>query len=713
MVTEAQFASLRELAHAHGVETAYRDMNGRVQEAEVESLLAILQVMDVPLHSLNDIPAALADHHRSLWRRSIEPVLVAWDGYLEGVKLRLPLEYRGGPVTYELFLESGETISHTCDIDALHTDEIREVEGQRYVLKSLSLAAPLPFGYHRIRIDLGKQISEALVICSPSRAYHADEKPRRRFWGLFVPMYSLHSGRSFDGGDFSDLRELIDWVCRLGGSVVATLPFLASFLDDPFDPSPYAPVSRLFWNEFYIDVTAVPELEQCPTARGILESSAFRREIEEIRSMSLVDYRRQMALKRRILEELTACLFGDSSSRRADFERFLESSPRLEDYAKFRACCEHSRRPWAKWPEPMREGRLGEDDYSQNAKRYHEYVQWVAHQQLNELSGIACNGGLGLYLDLPLGVHPDGYDVWKVNGVFAKRVATGAPPDVIFTGGQNWGFPPLHPEAIRRQGYRYVIDYLRHHMSLAGVLRVDHVMGLHHLFWIPHGMSAADGVYVQYSADELYAIFCLESHRNKCLVVGENLGTVPPYVNEAMEAHGLHTMYVTQYELTHEPEHALNDTPAGAVASLNTHDMPPFAAYWQGLDIEDRVKLGFLDESTARGEIENRRGLKEALVAFLRTRGWLAEGPVGCGQVLRGCLSFLAAGKARIVLANLEDLWEETASQNIPGTIKEHPNWRRKARFGFDEFSHMPEVVEFLGRIDGLVRGQPDSDSPE
>ncbi len=680
-------------------------MNSRVQEAREESLLAVLRAMGAPIQTIDGAPAALADRRRTLWRNMVEPVKVVWDGRPGVLSLHLPPKSVGRSVRYDLELESGEVTGGTYDIVELLTEKVVDVEGERYVVKNLPFPGLLPFGYHRIRVEVGKEVSETTIICAPSRAYSAAEKQSRRFWGLFVPMYALRSGRSFDGGDFSDLRDLIDWVCHLGGSVVATLPFLATFLDEPFDPSPYAPVSRLFWNEFYIDVTRVPELASCTAAMAILESGGFLKEIEELRSVPYVDYKRQMVLKRRVLEELTVSLFAEPSLRRDEFQHYLESKPRLEDYAKFRASCENNHHPWSKWPDSMRQGRLAEGDYSENSKRYHEYVQWIAHEQLKELASIACNGGLGLYLDLPLGVHPDGYDVWKVNGLFVKSVATGAPPDVIFTGGQNWGFPPLHPEEIRRQGYRYIIDYLRHNMSMAGVLRVDHVMGLHHLFWIPDGMSANEGVYVQYSPEELYAIYCLESHRSKCLVVGENLGTVPPEVNEAMEAHGLHTMYVTQYELTREPELALKSAPANAVASLNTHDMPMFAAYWQGLDIEDRVRMGFLDEPGARVELENRQGLKQALVAFLKARGWLSsEGATAPSDVLRACLAFLGSSEARIVLVTLEDLWMEPKPQNIPGTTTQNPNWRRKARLGFDEFARMPDVVDFLRRMDGLVR---------
>lgn len=705
MISNEYVRLLHDLAHASGLETTYLDMNGRLQEAAVEPVLAVLQGMDVSIRSISDIQAALSERRRSVWRRAIEPVTVVWDGRPAAVQLRLPQERATGSIKCELELESGEATNRICDIPALPTLEATEIEGQRYVVKGLPVPALLPFGYHRLEVEVGADLVETTIICSPSKAYAAAEKGDRRFWGLFLPAYALHSKRSLGAGDFTDLQELISWTSSLGGSVVATLPFLASFLDEPFDPSPYAPVSRLFWNEFYIDVTKIPELDACPAARAILESASFRKDVEELRSMSLVDYRREMALKRRVLEELGSCLFREPSRRRDDFEGYLEKHRRLEDYARFRACCETRLAPWSEWPESMREGRLRDEDYQEYAKRYHEYVQWIAQEQIQELSGIACDGGLGLYLDLPLGVHPAGYDVWRENSLFVRRMSTGAPPDVLFTGGQNWGFPPLDPEKIRNQGYRYVINYLRHHMSHAGILRVDHVMGLHRLFWIPDGMAARDGVYVRYSAEELYAVFCLESHRNRCLVVGENLGTVPPCVNEAMESHGIHAMYVTQYELTHEPDRALRDSQSNVVASINTHDMPPFAAFWHGLDIEERVQIGFLDESSALAELESRQSLKRSLVTFLQTRGWIANADgLGAGEVLKACLAFLADGQARIVLVNIEDLWQENSPQNIPGTVTQSPNWRRKARFSFEDFSVMPDVVGFLRKLDSLVR---------
>jgi 4-alpha-glucanotransferase len=279
----------------------------------------------------------------------------------------------------------------------------------------------------------------------------------------------------------------------------------------------------------------------------------------------------------------------------------------------------------------------------------------------------------------------------------------GAPPDAFFTRGQAWGFPPLHPERAREQGHRHLIACLRHHLEQAGALRIDHIMGLHRLFWVPKGMEPRDGVYVRYPAEELYSILCLESHRHRSLIVGENLGTVPAYVNRALARHGILGMYVAQYATTAKVAMALRPVPSRSVASINTHDMPPFAAFWRGLDIGDRRALGLLTQRGAERERQRRQALKRSLVSFLRRQGWL-RGSASAFSVLRACLAHLAASPARLLLVNLEDLWLETKPQNVPGTVDERPNWRRKARHSLEALCQMPQVADTLREIDRLRR---------
>ena len=348
------------------------------------------------------------------------------------------------------------------------------------------------------------------------------------------------------------------FVGELKGQAVATLPMLASFLDEPFNPSPYAPVSRLFWNEFYLDVTRIPEFAQCPAAQALVNSAEFQRDLDDARAQSLVDYRKCMALKRRVIEELLKFLLPKTSKRRTSFKKYVTTHPLARDYAAFCAKVERERTVWFHWPPTAGAGRLIADDYDESAYQYHLYVQWQYDEQKRHLSDEAKNNGATLYLDFPLGVNRDGYDVWRERELFALSANGGAPPDGLFVKGQNWGFPPFNPEALRRQGYRYYIHCVRHHMALAGMLRIDHVMGLHRAFWVPDGFSATEGLYVHNPAHEYWGILSLESHRHQAQVVGENLGTVPFYVNEAMARHKILGMHVGIFGVNANAEQALN-----------------------------------------------------------------------------------------------------------------------------------------------------------
>jgi 4-alpha-glucanotransferase len=460
-------------------------------------------------------------------------------------------------------------------------------------------------------------------------------------------------------------------------------------------------VSRLLWNELYVDPTRAPEYPRCPAAQDLVRSAAWQAEHAALRDAPLVDYRRLAAHKRAVLAALARGLFAEPSSRTRDLERFLSLHPQVEDYARFRAAVERRGSTWPSWPEPLRAGCLRDGDYDVDASHYHAYVQWLAHEQLGALADSARAASASLYLDLPLGVHADGYDTWRERDAFASGAAGGAPPDSFFTSGQNWGFPPLHPRKLREQGYRYVLACLRHHLRYAAILRLDHVMGLHRLYWVPAGLEATDGVYVRYPAEELYALLTLESQRHRAVIVGEDLGTVPRAVRAAMSRHGIHRMYVTQFEVAPDPDRPLAPVPRTAVASLNTHDMPTFAAFWQAHDVQDRQALGLLDAADAARERAQRGALRQALARYLAAGGWLGDS-TDLPAALRACLRYLAASPARVVLLNLEDLWLEPEPQNVPGTWQERPNWRRKARYSLEEFAALPEVHDTLREIDRL-----------
>jgi 4-alpha-glucanotransferase len=507
-------------------------------------------------------------------------------------------------------------------------------------------------------------------------------------------------------GDLTDLRALLEWVTQLGGRTVATLPLLAGFLGGPrapFEPAPYAPASRLAWNELYVDLEAVPELEGSPDARALLDSADDRRRLDRLARRELVDYRATMAARRRVLEAMARTLFAGSGARRREFERFAAANPRLSDYARFRAATERHGAPWPTWPAQERDGRLAKTGGDRDASRYHLYAQWLAEEQLASVAGAARSRGGALYFDLPLGVHPHGYDVWRERASFLQALSAGAPPDAFFKGGQSWGFPPLSPHGVRTEGYRYPIEVVRHLMRHADVVRLDHAMSLHRLYVVPEGMKATDGLYIRYRPEELYAILCFESQRAGTLLVGEDLGTVPTSIRQALERHGISRTYVMQFALTGKSRNAVHAPTSRQVASFGTHDLPTFVSFWRRLDIDQWLEWGWLDDAKAAAmRAERTQGLN-ALTGYLISKGLLS--PAGAKdqrEVHRACVRYLALSPALMTIVSLEDLWDESRPQNVPGTIDEHPNWRRRARYSFETFRRRPDVAGTLAEVDRL-----------
>jgi 4-alpha-glucanotransferase len=693
---------LAKLAQLYGIQTTYTSSGRYRVRARRESLLAALSALGAPITGTPDLVEAYRLRRQRLWTRLLEPVMVAWEGRPLEVHLRFPARMSAVPVRVEAVLEDGTSVTLLDGSVEPHlpveATEAESVEGIEYQRSVISVPNRLPLGYHSLRVSLGKLEASSLLIAAPTRATEASG----RTWGVFLPLYALRTRRDWGTGDLTDLEALAEWTGSLGGDMVATLPLLAAFLDRPFEPSPYSPASRLFWNELYLDPTRAPEFRRSPEARRVLGSRRFQEELDDLRTGRLVDYRLASGAKRRVLELLAPLVESPESPRREQLDRYARQNPRLDDYARFRAALErHGGTPWTTWPRRERDGHLPRDGGNPTAHRYHRYVQWLAAEQMEATARAAVAKGAGLYFDLPLGVHPDGYDAWRERDAFVSKASAGSPPDRFFAGGQNWGFPPLHPDGIREQGYRYYRDSIRHLFRHASVARIDHVMGLHRIYVVPHGLTSGDGVYVRYRAQELHAILTLESRRHGTVVVGEDLGTVPAKVRTAMRRLGILRSYVLQFELRPQSRRAVRRPPPDSMAALDTHDLPAFAAFWRGLDIRERLRAGWIDAPYAARELKERDRVRVAVVAYLRAHGWLQPGsdPPSDSKVLRALLSALSASDSAMVVANLEDLWLETRPQNVPGTVDRYPNWRRRARFSLEELSGKRSVTGLLREV--------------
>lgn len=731
MTTTSQpIAELERLARLYGVQPRLRDPLGRSRKVSAQTLLAVLRALGCDVERPDQAPAALAHRQHVICRQAIPPIFVAWDGRATRIDVTLPATLSGGQLTCEMETPH-DRLRRSQPWEELAPAKAQLANPGTFITRRFRFPAKLPWGYHPLTLETPVGTFRSLVISAPRLAsalpdglspeVNAAENGRRRDqaadgrrWGCFLPLYALAGDRNWGAGDFSDLEGLAHWTGNLGGSVVGTLPLLAAFLDDPCEHSPYAPASRLFWNEFYLDVERVDELAHCREARELLKSAEFNQERKALRQAEFVEYRRLMALKRKVLELLAASFFHRPSEQLPDLQRYLSGHPLLADYARFRAAGERHGAAWSQWPSPLCDGELRAGDYDERVERYHQYVQWQAARQLGRVAKAAAESHCALYLDLPLGVRSDGYDVWRHRQSFVANMTAGCPPDAVFSKGQDWAFAPLHPQVIRQQGYRHLRDCLHHHLTQCRLLRIDHVMGWHRLYWIPQGMPATQGVYVNYHADEFYAVASLAAHEHGARLVGENLGTVPIEVDRALRRHQVRGMHVIQYELEGGAEGLNKPVHPHTVASLNTHDMPTFAGWWQGSDIPDRQQMGLIDETQTRRQLEGRGELRTAIAAWLQEKGYLeptarpanaAIQPIddllesAIAAIVRGLWKYLADSPTEMVLINLEDLWLETRPQNTPGTT-DRPNWRSKARFSLEQLIQQPQIAEVLTEVD-------------
>jgi 4-alpha-glucanotransferase len=512
-----------------------------------------------------------------------------------------------------------------------------------------ALGAPLD------RVEDAGEAPAAQREAGPTSNATATRAPRPdRTWGVFLPLYAVQSERGTGVGDLTDLEALMRWTSKHGARVFGTLPLFAAFLDDPFEPSPYSPASRLFFNELYVDVERTREFESNADVRELLGSRALRGEIALLRRQRNLDLAAAYRVKRRLLEALAATPSADLDARLASFE---QREPLVGRYAEFRSARE------------TRGSVRGAGDRAAS-ERYHRYAQLVVHEQLDAVASSEAGGGL--LLDLPLGVHPEGFDIQAFPDAFVHGVSVGAPPDGFFAGGQNWGFPPIHPQ----RGIEYFRMVVRKLMRTAAVVRIDHVMGLHRQYWIPDGMAATEGVYVRYPADDLYAIVAEAAAEHGTTVVGEDLGTVGRDVRPMMRKHGFLSTYVAQFSIRDDKRAPVAPPTRDQLACINTHDTATFARFWSDLGAE------------------HQRTLKRFLDA-------------GDTDVLGPLLRFLARSDAPVVLVNLEDLWGEMEPQNVPGTSSgEHPNWTRRAARTLEELTTDDRIARTLDDIARFRNGE-------
>ena len=706
-------SALEQLADLAGILPAYLDVHGnecRTSDATREALLAALG------YEVGDEAAArrtLEAERAALHARVVEPVRVVEAGSTPARALPVQLpEPTAAPVRWllEVTSEGGE----------VHRSEGELARGASW---PLSLELPeLPAGYHTARVRLegpGVDATAAQsLIVAPASCLRVEELlGDRRAWGLTANLYSTRRDGDWGVGDFRTLAMLLEWVGEAGGDFVGVNP-LHALRNRGTEVSPYSPVSRLFRNPLYLDVPSAPGWSACASAW--LAEGTNQALLETLRGADRLDYARAWAVKRDALRAVHHEFRGraDESLCHAYAEWTATREPALTDFATFLAISdERPHQPdWREWPRELQDPRGAAVRAWREAHErevdFHRWLQWLCDRQLGEACALARAAGLaiGLYQDLAIGTSGAGSDAWSFPDLFVRGVNVGAPPDPYSATGQDWGLPPIDPRRLREGRYTYWIQLLRNAFANAGALRIDHVMGLFRLFWIPWGRPGNEGAYVRYPADDLLGILALESRRHGALVVGEDLGTVPPEVPPALEKWGILSSSVMMFMRGDAGSfRPARDYPRRALATADTHDMPPLGGFWSGSDIERRVELGLSQAEEAPGMRAERERDKQALLDRLRDEEVDDEGsgePVEAGGVaLRGAVhAFVSRTPAALVGLALDDLAGEEAPVNVPGVGPEQfPSWTKRMRMTVEEMRESGAVAACL-RVEGRGR---------
>jgi 4-alpha-glucanotransferase len=720
----------QRLAALRGIGEAYFDHRGDLRHFSAETRDRLLAAMGCDLYDPTALEREIESLESARWRVLLPRVAVLRPGWM-GVALALPAAALDDEIHWHVRLEDGGVVEGTARGVLLAEGERREVGGAMLSRRLLVLPDTLPGGYHTLRVTAATLApADCALIVAPAQCFEPEGlRSGRRAWGVAAQLYALRSETNWGIGDFADLRELVELAARRGADFVGINPLHALFLGDPAHASPYSPSSRQFLNALYIAVPDVPEYAECAELRREIESDRIQARLAALRAAPLVDYVEVSRLKLPALERLYGHFrerhLDRGTPRALEFREYRrEQGEALRRFALHEAIDRHMRGGdhaawgWPAWPtgfrDPQQPAVTAFEAAHPGEIAFHEWLQWVASGQLAAVQERARALGMriGLYGDYAVGVNVAGAETWANQDVYRTGASVGAPPDPLALKGQDWGIPPQDPHALIEQGYRPFRELIEANTRGYGALRVDHVMSLFRQWWVPGGAGAIDGGYVHYPLEDLMSVLALTSVRRRCLVIGEDLGTVPDEVRHAMAAFAVYHYKVLLFEKDADGSFRAPDRYAQcSVAAASTHDLPTLRGYWEGGDLalRDRLQL-YPDEDTRRRVHEERAGDRERLHAALITAGFdpaLMPKPARFGLTPVAAIQcFLAASSAALVALQLEDLIGMSDPVNVPGTLDEYPNWRRKLAESADELFADPDVQELLRRVDELRRGR-------
>lgn len=667
---------LLELAQARGVATEYWDWRGNHVQVPAETIVAVLAAMDVDASSPAAAAAALRVEREARWQRMLPASVVAVQGEETTFWVHVP---HGSPAEVWIELESG-TLQR--DLQQVENREApHEVAGTLVGEASFRLPADLPLGYHRLWARAADEESSCTLIVTPGWLGLPEQLGDRRGWGFAAQLYSVRSAESWGVGDLVDMTDLAVWSgAELGADYLLVNPLHAGEPTAPMEPSPYLPKSRRFFNPLYVRVERIPEYAGLP--------AADRDEVDRIgaslrKSLDGVDAIERNPAWSAKLEALRIVHAAPrTAGREVDYAAFCRREGlSLQDFARWSALAEVHGVDYREWPEELRhpaspavasfaEEHAGLVDF-------HMWLQWVVDEQLQNAQAKAVAAGmrLGVMHDLAVGVYPGGADAWRMQDTYATGIQVGAPADAYNQLGQDWGQPPWRPDRLAELGYGPFRDLIAAVLRHAGGVRVDHILGLFRLWWVPVGNSPHQGTYVYYDHRAMVGVLALEAQRAGAVVVGEDLGTVEPSARDYLRQRGILGTSILWFEngsdgrplpAEHWREYCL--------ASVTTHDLPPTAGYLAAEHVRLRDSLGLLTRSLEE-EIAADEADRGAWLDEVRSRGLLGDDP-SVEETVLALHEYLMLTPARLLSVALPDAVGDRRTQNQPGTTDEYPNWR-------------------------------------
>ena len=679
--------ALGELVDRFGISTQFYDWKGRHTQVGEQTVIAILAEFGVDASTPERARAAAQRVRDDHWRRIVQPCVVLRAGQEGRVDVHVPA---GAPVSLRIVGEDGN--DHLpWQVDNWNPD--RPIDGRMIGEATFGIPGNLPLGYHELIVTVGSHDVEgsaadggihatatSTIIVTPNRVGLPRRMGASRVWGYAAQLYSVRSHHSWGLGDLTDLADLCTWSASQGAGYLLTNPLHAAEVAGRMEPSPYLPSSRLFVNPIYIRPELIAEYHDLDQYDASLIESLRTTTLDDD-PQALLDRDRTWQAKSQALELIHRV--DMSASRRMAFTAFrVARGRRLEDFATWCLLSELHGSDWHDWPAELHDphGAAVARVRREHADRidFHMWLQWIADQQLSTAQSSGTDAGMpvGLICDLAVGVNGSGADAWMLNGLFAREMNVGAPPDPFNQAGQDWGQPPMRPDVLEQMAYAPLREMVSSALRHAGGVRIDHIMGLFRLWWVPRGLGPRHGAYVRYNHEAMVGVVALEAYRAGALVIGEDLGTVEPWVRDHLASRGILGTSIMWFETgpdgrPKQPQQWREH----AMSSVTSHDLPPTSSYLRGDHVELRDRLGLLTESVDE-ERENARRERETWLASLRQQGVLEADEDDPEQVTLAMHTLLTRTPSKVINATLTDAVGDPRTQNLPGTEDEYPNWR-------------------------------------